>query len=162
MNKRDENYLRTPSVISLNTQPKGKQKLPEGVSSVQSPSVRKPAKPPLPSPQVDVPRKRHSQPTNREVDVEEEEGGGHDAPNWSRNKSTVILLGATLLYAVIAEILVDTVDAVLVNFSIDPKFLGLTVFALVPNTTEFLNAISFAVGGNVALSMEIGSAVPRI
>ncbi|XYA02897.1 hypothetical protein QA089_005484 [Meyerozyma guilliermondii] len=156
MNKRDENYLRTPSVISLNNQPKGKQKLPEGVSSVQSPSVRKPAKPPLPSPQVDVPRKRHSQPTNREVDVEEEEGGGHDAPNWSRNKSTVILLGATLLYAVIAEILVDTVDAVLVNFSIDPKFLGLTVFALVPNTTEFLNAISFAVGGNVALSMEIG------
>ena len=70
----------------------------------------------------------------------------------------MILLGATLLYAVIAEILVDTVDAVLVNFSIDPKFLGLTVFALVPNTTEFLNAISFAVGGNVALSMEIGSA----
>lgn len=46
----------------------------------------------------------------------------------------------------------------LVNFPINPKFLGLTVFALVPNTTEFLNAISFAVGGNVALSMEIGSA----
>lgn len=156
MNKREENYLRTPSVISLNSQPKGKQKLPEGVSSVQSPSVRKPAKPPLPSPQVDVPRKRHSHP--REVDFEEEEIGGHDAPNWSRNKSVVILLGATLLYAIIAEILVDTVDAVLVNFSIDSKFLGLTVFALVPNTTEFLNAISFAVGGNVALSMEIGSA----
>ncbi|SGZ56959.1 CIC11C00000005571 [Sungouiella intermedia] len=87
-----------------------------------------------------------------------EEEGGHDAPNWSNNKSTVILLGATLLYAIIAEILVDNVDAVLSNFPINPKFLGLTVFALVPNTTEFVNAISFAVGGNVALSMEIGSA----
>lgn len=89
---------------------------------------------------------------------EEDEVGGHDAPNWSKYKSTVILLGATLLYAIIAEILVNTVDEVLVHYPIDPKFLGLTVFALVPNTTEFLNAISFAIGGNVALSMEIGSA----
>lgn len=65
-------------------------------------------------------------------------GGGHDAPNWSRTKSAVILLGATVLYAIIAEILVDTVDVVLESFSIDQKFLGITLFALVPNTTEFL------------------------
>ncbi|KAK5997755.1 Putative cation exchanger [Cladobotryum mycophilum] len=84
--------------------------------------------------------------------------GGHDAPNWSRMKSTVILLGATILYAIIAEILVDTVDVVLESFAIDQKFLGITLFALVPNTTEFLNAISFAMNGNIALSMEIGSA----
>ncbi|RMJ03572.1 hypothetical protein BHE90_013100 [Fusarium euwallaceae] len=83
---------------------------------------------------------------------------GHDAPNWSRTKSAVILLGATVLYAIIAEILVDTVDVVLESFSIDQKFLGITLFALVPNTTEFLNAISFAMNGNIALSMEIGSA----
>jgi len=87
----------------------------------------------------------------------EEQAGGHDAPNWSRTKSAVILLTATLAYAVIAEILVDTVDAVLSNIDIDEKFLGITLFALVPNTTEFLNAISFAMNGNVALSMEIGS-----
>ncbi|CCH43455.1 Ca2+/H+ antiporter [Wickerhamomyces ciferrii] len=86
------------------------------------------------------------------------ESGGHDAPNWSRQKSTIVLLGATLLYAIIAEILVDCVDSVLKNFPINPKFLGITIFALVPNTTEFLNAISFATHGNVALSMEIGSA----
>ncbi|CUS24991.1 LAQU0S23e00584g1_1 [Lachancea quebecensis] len=90
---------------------------------------------------------------------EEEAEGSHDGPNWSRKKSTCILLGATLLYAVIAEILVDCVDNVLQQFpSLDPKFLGLTVFALVPNSTEFLNAISFAIHGNVALSMEIGTA----
>ncbi|KAK4087356.1 hypothetical protein Purlil1_8204 [Purpureocillium lilacinum] len=85
-------------------------------------------------------------------------GHGHDAPNWGRTKSAVILLGATILYAVIAEILVDTVDVVLESFAIDQKFLGITLFALVPNTTEFLNAISFAMNGNIALSMEIGSA----
>ena len=67
-----------------------------------------------------------------------EESGGHDAPNWSRLKSSIILLGATLLYAVIAEILVNTVDVVLESVDIDEKFLGITLFALVPNTTEFL------------------------
>ncbi|KEQ97583.1 hypothetical protein AUEXF2481DRAFT_63600 [Aureobasidium subglaciale EXF-2481] len=86
------------------------------------------------------------------------ESGGHDAPNWSRTKSAVILLTATIAYAVIAEILVDTVDSVLEHIDIDEKFLGITLFALVPNTTEFLNAISFAMNGNIALSMEIGSA----
>ncbi|KAJ4288806.1 hypothetical protein N0V88_007133 [Collariella sp. IMI 366227] len=86
------------------------------------------------------------------------DGQGHDAPNWSRLKSAIILMGATVLYAIIAEILVDTVDVVLESFDIDEKFLGITLFALVPNTTEFLNAISFAMNGNIALSMEIGSA----
>lgn len=65
-------------------------------------------------------------------------GGGHDAPNWSRLKSSIILCGATVLYAVIAEILVNTVDVVLESVDIDEKFLGITLFALVPNTTEFL------------------------
>lgn len=94
----------------------------------------------------------------QEQPVEAPAEGGHDAPNWSRTKSTTILLGATLLYAIIAEILVDCVDDVLKSIAINPKFLGLTIFALVPNTTEFVNAFSFAMHGNVALSMEIGSA----
>jgi len=92
------------------------------------------------------------------ADDQEGGAGGHDAPNWSRTKSVVILLAATVAYAIIAEILVDTVDAVLDNIDIDEKFVGITLFALVPNTTEFLNAISFAMNGNIALSMEIGSA----
>ena len=68
--------------------------------------------------------------------------GGHDAPNWSRTKSAVILLGATILYAVIAEILVNTVDVVLESVEIEEKFLGITLFALVPNTTEFLVSLT--------------------
>jgi Ca2+:H+ antiporter len=64
--------------------------------------------------------------------------GGHDAPNWSRTKSAAILLSATIAYAIIAEILVNTVDVVLEGSNIDEKFLGITLFALVPNTTEFL------------------------
>lgn len=62
----------------------------------------------------------------------------------------------------------DTVDVVLGDGSIDEKFLGFTLFALVPSAIEFLNAISFALNENIALrdsilnaansSMEIGSA----
>lgn len=64
--------------------------------------------------------------------------GGHDAPNWSKTKSSAILLVATFAYAVIAEILVNTVDVVLESVDVDEKFLGITLFSLVPNTTEFL------------------------
>lgn len=97
-------------------------------------------------------------PGEQPVQEGEEAVGGHDAPNWSRTKSSVILLTATIAYAIVAEVLVDTVDVVLDSVDIDEKFLGVTLFALVPNTTEFLNAISFAMNGNIALSMEIGSA----
>ncbi|KAF7365432.1 hypothetical protein MVEN_00416100 [Mycena venus] len=84
--------------------------------------------------------------------------GGHEAPSWSRFTSASVLLICTALYAGIAELLVDVVDVILEGSGIDEKFLGVTLFALVPNTTEFMNAISFALNGNIALSMEIGSA----
>ena len=47
--------------------------------------------------------------------------------------------------------LVSVVDVVLEGSGIDEKFLGVTLFALVPNTTEFMNAMSFAMNGNIAL-----------
>ncbi|KAJ7070018.1 hypothetical protein C8F01DRAFT_541150 [Mycena amicta] len=84
--------------------------------------------------------------------------GGHEAPSWSRTTSASVLLICTALYAAIAELLVDVVDVILEGSGIDEKFLGVTLFALVPNTTEFMNAMSFALNGNIALSMEIGSA----
>lgn len=90
--------------------------------------------------------------------IDEDDIAGHDAPNWSRNVSYIILLAATVLYAIIAEILVDSVDFVLQHIHISQRLLGITVFALIPNTAELLNAISFAIMGNVALSLEIGSA----
>lgn len=105
---------------------------------------------------------------------DEEGQGGHDAPNWSRAKSASVLMGCTVLYAIIAgespllssfrlprhrkltlrrfaEILVDVVDVVLDGSGIPEKLLGVTLFALVPNCAEFMNAISFAMNGNVAL-----------
>jgi len=85
------------------------------------------------------------------VEDDGSDGGGHEAPSWTRGVSAAVLLGCTLLYAIIAEILVDVVDVVLAGSGVDEKFLGLTLFALVPNTTEFMNAMSFAMHGNIAL-----------
>lgn len=165
-NRKDQNVWRSPSIISLDLNPSNKHRgssIAEGGHGVATPRAI------IMSPGADTKQKvtftpkssnkpaAPQTPKGPEPEVAEE-SGGHDAPNWSNGKSSVILLGATVLYAIIAEILVDNVDAVLVHFPINPKFLGLTVFALVPNTTEFVNAISFAVSGNVALSMEIGSA----
>ncbi|WFD43217.1 hypothetical protein MPSI1_001873 [Malassezia psittaci] len=93
-----------------------------------------------------------------EQDNSEEESGGHDAPSWSRLFALSVLLSCTVLYAIIAEILVDVVDVVVKGSGLPEKFIGVTIFALVPNTTEFMNAMSFAINGNIALSLEIGSA----
>ncbi|KAJ3177073.1 hypothetical protein HK101_010317 [Irineochytrium annulatum] len=96
------------------------------------------------------------------------EPAGHDHPNWSTGKSVVVLLGATILFSMVAEVLIQAVDHVVESdhkkagesgrWVIDEKFLGLTLFALAPTATEFYNAIAFAQAGNIALSLEIGSA----
>ncbi|KAI8713844.1 hypothetical protein NCS52_01230200 [Fusarium sp. LHS14.1] len=86
------------------------------------------------------------------------ENDWHSVPNLSRTKSLLVLLGATILYGLLANIIIEMVDSVLKEVSVNEKCVGLTIFALVPNTTEIWNAILFATNGNIALSMEIGSA----
>lgn len=61
----------------------------------------------------------------------DEEVGGHDSPNWGKTKSFTVLFACTLLYSIIAEILIDTVDFIMADLALDEKFLGLTLFALV-------------------------------
>lgn len=164
---RKDSLVHSPSVISLDVVPKVSRPVKSddqsdinvSRSGFLTPTPKDSRKPQVtPRPLAQLPRNASINKSKDEFFHEEESDGGHDAPNWSNTRSYVILLGSTLLYAIIAEILVNNVDAVLSHYPINPKFLGLTVFALVPNTTEFVNAISFAVSGNVALSMEIGSA----
>ena len=91
-------------------------------------------------------------------DDEDEGEGGHDHPGWGSFKAAIVLLLCTVLYSIIAEVLIDSLDFVLEIFPLTEKTLGLTIFALVPTVTEFYNAIAFALNGNIALSLEIGSA----
>ncbi|KAJ1910003.1 hypothetical protein H4219_006300 [Mycoemilia scoparia] len=86
--------------------------------------------------------------------------GGHDAPNWSKTKSAIILCVCTVVFALIAEVLVKTVDYVMKEIGMDDRYklMGITVFSIAPNVTEFVNAIAFAIKDNIALSIEIGNA----
>lgn len=43
------------------------------------------------------------------------------------------------------------VDVAVGGLGIDEKFLGLTLFALLPNTAELVSAISFSMAGNISL-----------
>ena len=73
--------------------------------------------------------------------------------------SILVLLSCTILYSCIAEALLKSVDTVIAQANwVDEKVLGLTLFAIIPSVTEFYNAIAFAQNGNIALSLEIGSA----
>ncbi|OMH85806.1 putative cation exchanger [Zancudomyces culisetae] len=89
---------------------------------------------------------------------EQQGGGHHDAPNWSKTKSALILCLCTLAFSLIAEVLVDTVDVVISGAGFSEKFLGMTLFALVPSVTEFVNAIAFAIQHNISLALEICNA----
>jgi hypothetical protein len=46
-------------------------------------------------------------------------------PNWSRLENSVIELGATILYAAIAESLINTVEVVLDSVEMKEEFLGI-------------------------------------
>ncbi|PVU96579.1 hypothetical protein BB561_001084 [Smittium simulii] len=96
---------------------------------------------------------------SREISASRESGdNGHDSPNWSKTKSAVVLCFCTIVFALIAEILVDTVDVVISDFGVSEKMLGLTLFALVPTVTEFVNACAFAMQKNIELAIEICNA----
>jgi len=88
---------------------------------------------------------------------DDEEKGGHDAPEWSRPKCVVILCVCTLLFAALSEELLGALDPILDEYGIPEAFAGLTIIAVVPNTAEIVNAVQFSMQGNFALSLEIGS-----
>jgi len=96
--------------------------------------------------------------SDSESEGEGEKEVGHEAPSWTKVESVVVLLVSTIIFSLLAEILIGSVDVVLKSINIDEKFLGVTLFALAPNISEFYNAIAFAMYGNIALSLEIGSA----
>ncbi|RSL79099.1 hypothetical protein CEP51_007636 [Fusarium floridanum] len=90
-------------------------------------------------------------------DLPEEEDSRDRTNRASISSIDVRVSKTTILYEILANIIIEMVDSIRKKFHVGEKFVGLTIFALVPNTTEIWNAILFAVNGNIALSMEIGS-----
>jgi len=78
-------------------------------------------------------------------------------PKWSKLKCLLVLLGSTLLFGLLAEEIVHTLEPTLELFGISSEFAGVTLIAIVSYTAEFVNAIQFAIHNNFSMSLEIAN-----
>lgn len=81
-----------------------------------------------------------------------------DLPTWGLPFAVIFMMVNTALFGMLAEGIVHVVKPTLESFGLPQSFLGLTLIALVPATTEIVNAIKFALVNQISLSVEIGSA----
>jgi Ca2+:H+ antiporter len=83
-----------------------------------------------------------------------------EAP-WSMARSLLILAGATVLTALEAELVSDTVEVTATHLGLTPFFLGVIVLAVVGNAAEYVSAVYFARRGRMGLvvSITVGSTI---
>lgn len=82
-------------------------------------------------------------------DVEEEE------PEWTKRKSILTLLLATLAVAFVSEQLVHTFEMLGEKFGWTELFIGVIIVAIVGNAAEHVSAVTMAVKNKMDVSVEI-------
>uniref|UniRef100_A0A3Q3X5A5 Uncharacterized protein n=1 Tax=Mola mola TaxID=94237 RepID=A0A3Q3X5A5_MOLML len=83
--------------------------------------------------------------------------GHHGAVvRWSRWRSLVILVMATVLTSACADLVTENIQPILNQPNISQYFIGVTVLAMVPEIPEIVNGIQFALYNNISLSLEVG------
>uniref|UniRef100_A0A8D0B0X7 Cation/H+ exchanger protein 2 n=1 Tax=Sander lucioperca TaxID=283035 RepID=A0A8D0B0X7_SANLU len=86
--------------------------------------------------------------------------GHHGAVvHWSRWRSLVILIMATVLTSACADLATEHIQPILNQPNISQYFIGVTVLAMVPEIPEIVNGIQFALQNNISLSLEVGSCI---
>lgn len=89
----------------------------------------------------------------------EEEQGGDDhqqgsIPTWL----CVIILAITCtLFSLVCEVLTEKIEKAIEQMGLTQRFAGLVFYTLIPAVAEFINAVRFALEGNMGLSLEIGN-----
>jgi len=88
-----------------------------------------------------------------------EEVGKHEA-KWSRMKSIIILLVATIAVAWMSEILVGSIEPIVKSLGWTELFIGVIFVAIIGNAAEHTSAITMAMKNkmDLALQISIGSA----
>ena len=83
-----------------------------------------------------------------------------EAP-WSLKRSILILAGATVLTALEAELVSNTVEVTATRLGLTPFFLGVIVLAIVGNAAEYISAVYFARRGQMGLviGITVGSTI---
>ena len=86
--------------------------------------------------------------------VEEDEQEQHKA-HWSPRKSVGVLVVATAVTAVQAELVSGSLEGTASGLGLTPFFLGITVLAVVGNAAEYISAVYFARRNRMGLVMSI-------
>jgi len=85
---------------------------------------------------------------------------GETEANWSKTKSIVILILATIGVAWMSEILVGSIEPIVASLGWTQLFIGVVIVAIVGNAAEHASAITMAFKNrmDLALQISIGSA----
>lgn len=96
-----------------------------------------------------------------DVHVGEGQVAGHHGTvvHWSRLKSLVILLIATVLMSACADLATEHIQPILSQPNVSQYFIGVTLLAMVAEIPEIVNGIQFALQNNISLSLEVGSCI---
>ena len=78
-----------------------------------------------------------------------------EAPHWSVARSGLALLGATIGIVVMSELLVGTVEHVVLEIGISEFFLGIIIIPIIGNVAEHLVAVQVAAKNQMELSLAI-------
>ncbi len=82
-------------------------------------------------------------------------GDQHEGPVWSKTKSLVVLLIATIFVAWLSEFLVGSVEAARESFGLTEVFVGVIVVAIIGNAAEHSTAVVMAWKNKMDLSLGI-------
>ena len=96
--------------------------------------------------------------THRDVFALEEEKEG---PAWSRGKALGVLVGATAVIALEAELVSGALEATAGRLGLSTFFLGIIVLAVVGNAAEYMSAVYFARQDRMGLvvTITVGSTI---
>lgn len=96
--------------------------------------------------------------THKDVFARDEEKG---AARWSLAASLAVLVGATAVTALEAELVSGALEATAATLGLTPFFLGITVLAVIGNAAEYISAVYFARQDRMGLvlSITVGSSI---
>ena len=99
--------------------------------------------------------------THRDVFAASEEDPPSKEGGWPLWKSLAVLVGATALTGVEAELVSGALESAAVSLGLSTFFLGITVLALVGNSAEYLSAVYFARQNrmNLVMTITVGSSI---
>ncbi|KQO04565.1 calcium/proton exchanger [Paenibacillus sp. Leaf72] len=94
--------------------------------------------------------------THKQMLADSEMSADHgEAPAWSKGRSVLMLVVATVMVAFISEWLVHTLDTFTTRFGLSELFVGAFIIAIVGNAAEHSAAVLLALRNKIGAAVEI-------